>query len=438
MQLIFSKLASLKKRDELRKILANTGWLFFDRFLRMGTGLFVGVWVARYLGVEDFGTLNYVSAFIALFGTLSTLGLPSLVIRTLTYESDKRKEILGTVFWLQFFGGFLTLILALTLVSFLHYEDPLVIKLTFILGSAKIFQAFDTIDYWFQSQVQSKYTVIAKNIAFFVFIFTRIILVNSNAELTYFALAKLAEIIIGAIILSCIYHVQVHSVFLWCWSTNLAKKLLKESWPLILSGLAVMVYMKIDQIMLGQILDTTAVGLYSSAVRLSEVWYFIPTALVSSTAPSIYSAKKELDEAAYYKKIGQLLRILSGIAIVIAVPMSFTSSMLMTSLFGEAYSAAGPVLAIHIWAALFVFMGVGTSPWFIAEKLAHLSFRRTLLGLITNVGLNLILIPSYGGIGAAVATVISQSVATFFSHATHLKTRKLFKIQVQSLLILKT
>ena len=191
--------------------------------------------------------------------------------------------------------------------------------------------------------------------------------------------------------------------------------------------------MKIDQIMLGQMKGDGEVGIYSAAVRISELWYFIPTTIVSSVAPTIYAAKQK-SEGHYYKRIGQLLRLLTYISLVISIPMTFLSKYVVGIMFGSGYVDAGPILAVHIWASLFVFMGVATSPWFIAEKLNHVSLGKTLFGAILNVILNFLLIPEYGGIGAAIATIASQAVAAFFSNAVDRRTHKLFKIQLQSFL----
>jgi PST family polysaccharide transporter len=433
LKLIPKKFSKFKNNQELQKIMKNTGWLFFERILRMGGGLFVGVWVARYLGVEQFGLFNYASAFVALFAAISTLGIPNLIIRTLTEHPEEKNKILGTAFILQLLGGCLTLIICVVTIYLLNSNDPLTITLVTILGSIKIFQCFNTIDLWFQSQVQSKYTVLAKNTAFIIVALLKVILININASLIAFAWATVAEFMIVALGLMISYKYQGYSIRLWRWSFTLAKKLLKESWPLILSGLTIMIYMKIDQIMLGSMIDATAVGLYSSATRISEVWYFIPTAIVSSVAPSIYQARKDSNESLYYHRITQLLKILNVVAISIALPMTFLSTPLIVLLFGVEFMESGTILAIHIWAALFVFMGVATSPWFIAEGLTDLSFRRTFLGAITNIVLNFILIPQYAGAGAAIATVISQAIASFLSNATHPKTKKIFFKQIKSL-----
>jgi PST family polysaccharide transporter len=427
------KLSFLKSSDRLRKIIANTGWLFADRILRMGVGLFVGVWVARYLGVEQFGVFNYATAFVALFSTLSTLGLDAIVVRSIVREPEKRAEILGTAFWLKLLGGVAALLLAVSSIILVRHDDQLTISLVAILSSVGIFQAFDTIDLWFQSQVQSKYTVIAKNTAFVITALVKVTLISIQAPLIAFAWAGLGEVSLGAIGLIISYRVRGYSPWLWPWSSPLAKTLLKESWPLILSGVTIMIYMRIDQIMLGQMIGDKAVGLYSAATRISEVWYFIPMAMASSVSPTIYAAK-EVSESLYYRRIEQFLRLLSWLSIVLAVPMSFLSGTIITVLFGKSYEASASILAIHIWASLFVFMGVGTSSWFIAEGLTQFALRRTIIGAITNVFLNIFLIPAYGGVGAAIATVISQAFASFLSNATHPKTRKIFNLQVKSLI----
>ncbi len=425
-----------KRCGRIRGIITNTGWLFADRILRMGVGLFVSVWVARYLGVEQFGIFNYAVAFVGLWSTFSSLGLPSLVIRSVVHEPEKKEDILGTAFWLQLLGGILSLLLSVITIFLLRHNDQLTISIVSILASIGIIQSFDTIDIWFQSQLKSKFTVIAKNIAFIVTALSKVVLINIHAPLLAFAGVTLAEAVLGAVGLIIVYKIQGYSLWLWRWSWPLAKSLLQESWPLILSGLAVMVYVKIDQIMLGEMIGVQAVGLYSSATRISEVWYFIPGAIASSVNPAIYAAKKQGSEYLYYRRIEQLLRLLSFMALIIALPMSFLSGTVITILFGNEYGAAGSILAIHIWAAFFVFMGVGTSSWFIAEGLTHLSFSRTLMGAIVNIVLNFLLIPTYSGVGAAIATVVSYAVSGFFAHAIYPKTRCIFFLQIKSLTFL--
>ncbi|MEH2202972.1 MAG: flippase [Nostoc sp.] len=432
-KLKIKNLSKFKSRSGLRAIIANTGWLFADRILRMGASLIVGVWVARYLGVKQYGLFNYALAFVALFSPIFTLGLDDVVVRHLVRQSSNKEEILGTTFWLKFLGGIASVLLAVSTMFFLGEHETLKIWLVAILGIAGVFRASDTIELWFQSQVQSKYTVIAKNTAFLLNTLIKIALILTKAPLLAFALVTLAEFAMSAIGLLIVYQVKGSSLWLWRWSIAAAKTLLKESLPLIFSGFAIMIFMRIDQVMLGQMIGDSEVGIYSAAVRVSEIWYFIPGAIVSSVAPAIYAAK-EKSESLYYQRIGQLLSLMTCISLAIALPMSFLSDKIIMVMFGSGYAEAGPILAVHIWTSLFVFMGLATSPWFIAEGLNHVSLGKTLFGAILNIILNLLLIPKYAGLGAAIATIISQAAAAFICNAFDSRTQKLFKIQMRSLI----
>ncbi|MEH2432681.1 MAG: flippase [Nostoc sp.] len=427
-------LSKFKSRSKLHAIISNTGWLFADRILRMGASLVVGVWVARYLGVQQYGLFNYALAFVSLFSPIFTLGLDDIVVRHIVRQSSNKEEILGTTFWLKLLGGIASVLFAVSTMFLLGEDETLKIWLVAILGMAGIFRATDTIEVWFQSQVQSKYAVIAKNTAFLLNSVIKIALILTKAPLLAFAWVTLAEFAMSAIGLLIIYQVKGSSLLLWRWSFSAARSLLKESLPLIFSGFAILIYMKIDQVMLGQMIGNTEVGIYSAAVRISEIWYFIPGAIVSSVAPSIYAAK-EKSESLYYQRIGQLLRLLACISIAIALPMTFLSDKIIMVMFGSGYAEAGPILAIHIWTSLFVFMGLATSPWFIAEGLNHVSLGKTLFGALLNIILNLLLIPKYAGFGAAIATIISQAASTFVCNAFDSRTQNIFKIQVRSLLL---
>ena len=433
-KLKIQNLSQLKSHTKLRKVVGNTGWLFADRILRMGAGLYVGVWVARYLGTEQYGLFNYAMAFVSLFTPIFTLGLDDVVISQLVRERSNKQEILGTTFGLKLIGGIVSVLLAVGCLFLLKEENTLTIWLVAILAMSGIFRTADTIDLWFQSQVQSKYTVIAKNIAYLLSTSFKVGLILTKAPLLTFAWATLAEIVLGAVGLIGIYQIKGFSkIWNWRWSFVTAKNLLRQSFPLIFSGFAILIFMKIDQIMLGEMKGDNEVGIYSAAVRISELWYFIPTTIVSSVAPAIYAAK-EKSEYHYYKRIGQLLRLLTYISLAISIPMTFLSKNIILLMFGNGFIEDGAILSVHFWASLFVFMGVATSPWFIAEGLNNVSLGKTLLGAILNVILNFLLIPQYSGLGAAFATISSQATAAFLSNAVDGRTRKLFQIQLQSLL----
>jgi O-antigen/teichoic acid export membrane protein len=181
---------------------------------------------------------------------------------------------------------------------------------------------------------------------------------------------------------------------------------------LILSGLAVVTYMRIDQVMLGEMVGAGSVGIYSAAVRLSEGWYFVPIAIATSVFPSIVATRK-VNEALYQERLQKLYHFMTWLAIAIAVPVTFLSQIVIKFLYGAGYEGAGTVLAIHIWAGVFVFLGYASGQYLLTENYTRISFYRAFWGMIVNVILNFLLIPRYGPNGAAVATLISQFGATF-------------------------
>lgn len=424
----------LEGRHALQKIIGNIGWLFFDRAVRMVGGLFVGIWIARYLGPPQFGLFSYAIAFVSLFGALASLGLDGVVVRELVRHPDRRLEILGTALSLKLYAGTAAFITATSSMLLLHPKDAETLTLVSIISLGLVFQAFDTIDLWFQSQTQAKFAVFAKNVAFVLLAFGKIGLILMGANLTAFAWAALAEVVIGAIGLCFVFFWRGFGVQSLRFSGALAKTMLGESWPFLLSGLAIMLYMRIDQIMLAEMVGNREVGVYSAALRLSELWYVVPVVIVSSVSPWLTEARM-VSRNLYRERLYQLLKWLAMIAYLIALPMTFLSSSIMPFLYGQQYSSAGMVLAIHIWAALFVFLGVGCSSWMINERLGPLALIQTVMGAVLNIVLNYILIPEYGAVGCAIATTLSYAVAAWLGNALFKETREIFYLQTKAILL---
>ncbi len=422
----------IEHRPNLVKIVDNMGWLFIDKVLRMGAGLLVGIWVARYLGPEQFGLLSFSTAFVALFGALAGLGLQSVVVRNIVLDPTCAEETLGTAALLQLAGGLLAYGCVIGGIVWLRPEDTVPTMLVAILGSILLFKFSDIAVYWFESQVSSKYIAWIQNACFLVFAAIKIGLITTDASLLAFAWVAAGEALVVAILILTMLNMRGPRLLRLRSSINRAKKLLFDSWPLLLSGAAIMVYMKIDQIMLGQMLNDNAVGVYSAAVRISEVWYFIPMVIVASVFPAILEAKKR-DELQYQQRLQRLYDLMVALSVFVALPMTFLSNHIVTGLFGSEYTQAGPILAIHIWASVFVFLGVASSQYFIAENRQILSLQRTLVGAVFNIGLNLLLIPTHGPMGASIATVISYAMADFFSDLLQKETRFMFAMKIKSI-----
>ena len=403
-----------KLSPNLRKILRNIGWLLAERVLRMAVGFVVIAWMARYLGSERFGLLNYAIALVSILSMMAKLGLNRIVVRNIVREPDSKNETLGTAFFLQLTSGIGAFFLAAIAIFLLRPDDATLRLLVAIIAASVSFESLNTIDFWFQSQVQSRYTVWAKNAAFIVVTIVRITLIQRQAPLIAFGWAALAEAALAGLGLAIAYQLTGNGIQAWRFQPRLAKTLLQEGWPLILSSLAIMVYLRVDQVMLGELANEEAVGIYSAATRLSEVWSFVGLSIVNSVTASIVEAKKT-GETPYYQKLQTIFNWLALIAYAIALPLTILSTPIVLFVFGSEYAASGPVLAIHIWAAIFTFLGLAKGVWTVTEGLTKYALVCSAGGAALNVGLNLWLIPRYQATGAAIATVISYGFTDYLT-----------------------
>jgi len=406
--------ARLDKRHNLQKIVSNTSWLFGGNVLRMGVGLLVGIWVARYLGPEQYGILNYALAFVGLFSVLSTLGLDGIAVRELVKYPKRQNEILGSIFLLKLSGGCLAFLSLVIVSAMMKSEDTLIRLIIAIIGLGLIVQSFNTIDLWFRSQVASKYTVLSGSSSFVLASITKVALILKRASLLAFVIVNLGQTILSMIGLIFFFKKKGKSLIRWRPTYSVTVSLIKESWPLLFAGLAIAIYMKIDQIMLGEIIGEKAVGTYAVAVRLSEIWYFIPMAIASSVFPAIVKSK-QLGEKIYKNRIQKFYDLNATLAYLLSIPITFLAPFIISTLYGDAYAGSETIFAIHIWACLFVFLGVARGQYLVNEGLIKFSFFTTAVGAILNVSLNFILIPLYEGVGAAIATVVSYGVSSYLS-----------------------
>ncbi len=427
----------LDGRYRLQAALGNSGWLFADNILRLGVGLIVGVWIARYLGPQQFGLWSYVIAFMALFGAFATLGLDGIVVREVVKNPDQTDELLGSAFALKLIGSSVTFLIAILVISFMRSGETLTLWIAAISAASFIFQSVNVIGFYFQAIVQSRYTVYSATGAFVLMTLVKISLLVTSAPLISFVWAGLGEVAFSTLFLLIAYRSNRYKVWNWRYRGRVARELLRNGWPLMVSSLSIMIYMRIDQIMIGQMLGDREVGLYSAAVKINEAWGFIPTAIVSSLLPAIIEAKKK-SEALYQERLQQLHDLMVWISLAVAVPLTILSDWVVLLLFGHAYEQAGVILAIHVWGGLFAALGVARGSWLLAENLQKYSFWYIGAGAVVNIPGNFLLIPLYGIKGAAIATLFSQAVVAVVAPFFFAKTRPSSLIAVRAMNIFRS
>lgn len=434
MNFLGNSLSEIGTKEGFKKYFKNTGWLFIGRMSGMVASFFVGAYVARYLGPGQYGLLSYVLSYVAILSVFASFGIDSILNRELISRPEKKEELMGSGFLIKITGSLITI--AIIIISLHIIKSDNITSLLIIISSIfYIFNAFGIIDIYFQSQVLSKNTVKIQIISLIITTILKLLFIILNLSVIYFATVYVIDGLILAIGFIISYQKAGNKIIKWKPKKNIILMLLKNSWPMIFSGIAVTIYMKIDQVMITNILGITANGLYSVAVKISEVWYFIPALICSSLFPSIVQAKMSNPQV-YENRLKKLYSLMFYLSISIAIIISLFSGIIITSLFGNEYLGAINALKIHIWAGVGVFLGYALGQYMITENHTKIFFGTTIIGAIINIILNIILIPKIGIAGSAIATTISYILQNL-SIILFKKTRKQIFMIYKSIFIFK-
>lgn len=388
-----------------RRYFANTGWMFLGQMMSLLASFFVGAWIARYLGPEDYGIVNYVVAFVGIFGFISGLGVDNVLSREIIKNPEKENELMGTGMILKVIGGFLTFLVIL-ITNFLIPSNTIIRLFIFIYSLFFLIHPFLIISIYFQAKVQGKNSAKAQIFTLILSSVLKILFIFFGVGLIWLIIIYLLDIVWQAVFLISIYLKNGNKFSLWRFNKGLAKNLLRDGWPLILSTAATYIYLKVDQVMIGRMLGNTEVGLYSAAVKLAEIWYFVPTVMLGSLFPAIVNAKKVSSEI-YHRRLKNLYFFMVIIALIIASVMTLLAKYITILLFGPSYLMSIPILQIYIWSGIGLFLGWTINHYLLAENLTKIIFLSNLLITIINISLNFILISKIGLNGAAIATLIS-------------------------------
>ncbi|RFZ81727.1 flippase [Mucilaginibacter terrenus] len=403
-------------QQALEKYFKNTGWLLIARVGSMVVKFLINsVLLSRYLSTEQFGILNYPMAIVTFTMAIAALGLDGFITRELLNHPERKNTLLGTAFWMRLTAGILTLPLVYVVYLLLSLAKPLETPLTYVLivACSSAVQSVNIVDSFFQSRVQGKnimYVQVSGNI---ISALIKLVFIVLKLSLIWFIWSLLFDTALLALGYLVLYKRNGNSISEWRYDKRITGYLLKHSWPLAFSAILVTIYMKIDQVMIPMFTKASELGVYVNAAALSENWYFIPVAIVSSVFPALIHARKT-DPERYHKRLQNMYDLMIVLSVGIALVMSLGSNLIFHLLYKPAYWPGAPVLSVHVWAGVFVFLGSASGQYLIAEGYFKLSMLRTGIGAVVNIVLNIFLIPAYGIIGAAYATLIAYGVATFF------------------------
>lgn len=414
------KIPSLPGFDQhaFQKYFWNTGWLLSARmgslFLKM---LITAVALPNYLGAEQNGILNYPLVLVTFFIAIAALGMDSFVTRQLLQQPDKENTILGTAFRLRWLAGIAVLpLIYLTyfLIDTFAAQSPAApLEYIAIVALICIFQSVNIIDNYFQSRAEGKFIMIVQIGGNLLSAVIKLLLILWQAPLVWFIWMLALDIFILSVGYMLVYRFRGGRISQWKFDKPMARHLLNHSWPLAFSAFFISLYMKIDQLMIDAYMGKAALGIYTPVVNLSEAWYFIPMAIVTSVFPAIMNARRD-DPVRYKKRLQNLYELMVVLGLVVAIVTTLAAPTLYKIFYKPEFHAGAEILAIHIWAGIFISLNVANGQYLLAEGYTRLLFVRALIGAGVNIVLNSLWIPEYGLLGAAYSTIIAYACSAFF------------------------
>lgn len=421
----------LDGRPLLRLLVQNAGWLIADKLVRLGLGVVTSVWIARYLGPSQFGVFTFGQALVLLYFGGASLGLPDVVLRDLVRHPDRRAAIAASAFVLRMVGAALGLLAIAATALATHPRDPFTLLLCLVFGVSLFPLAFDTVDSSFQATNTVRVIVVARDAVFLVVSLARVVALVVHAPMIVFAYFFTIETTLAGMLVFFVGRLRGRAFRLRDAKFAEMKRLLHESWPLCLRLIFVGIYMRVDQVLVQHMLGDRALGIYSAAARVSEIWYFVPTSAVIALMPSLTQHYQNSPHV-YEEKLTQVMRYVVWTSIVAAACISLGANLIVGLLYGSKYLEAGAVLAVHAWVGIFVAIGYAGSTWFVNTGKLRFGLYQSIAVAIISLLANVLLIPRLGVVGAAFAALISQAFSGVLLNVFHPSTRRLFVLQVRA------
>lgn len=406
--------SSLQQRllptGEMGKIADNSVWLLTEQLLRMGLAFTVGLLVTRYLGPDRYGTLSYAISFAAIIQVVAKLGLDAPLVRDLVKADANTVAVLSTALGLKLLAGLLTTLLTIGLgLTLIPDQEAQAIVAISALGTTLM--AFEVATFWFQAQQHARAMTLIRITILLLLTAVKVGLLINRAPLYAFAWLMMAETSLPIIALYVALMVMRPDLRRYRWHADLARAYLREGWPVLISNAMVVLYLRVDQVMIGLLSSSTQVGYYAAAVRFSEIWGVVPTSIAWAAFPALVRARTH-SEALFAQRVQRLYDGMVLGALVVALVMTAAAVPLIHMLLGPAFAPAAPILMVHVWSSIFVFLELVRGKVLITWRLTGAYSLSTVLGVAVNIALNVLLIPLYGGMGAAIATLVAYGMVT--------------------------
>ncbi len=377
--------------------------------MQMFLSLFISMMIARYLGPTNYGVINYAASFVAFFTSIASLGLDGIIVNELVKNEGKDNDIIGSCICMRFIAGVISVFCICVLVGFLNPGDKILLAVAFLQSLSLPVKAFECINFWYQSKLESKYIVISQIIGYLVVSIYKIYILYAGKGVVWFAASVMIEALVIAVIM--LFSYVKRNGFKFSFDKYRSKQMLSNSIYFMMAGIMTTVYNQIDRVMIGNMIDKKSVGLYTAAVTISSVWSFVPIAVIESIRP-IVMKEKSINENNYKNKFQQLITIVLWLSLAFSLVTIIFGEYIIMILYGNDYKDAINALYFYALGMVFPYIGNVRSLWLICENKHKYVQVFSIIGAIVNIILNLLLINCLGMYGAALATSITQIVVS--------------------------
>lgn len=413
-------------------LIANMNWIFLEKFFRSFLMVVVIGWLAKSIGAELFGVLSVSLAIVEIVRSISAFGMQGVIVRDLAKHPEQTSNILINALTIQVALASLGLLICFALAYYFYWQSEILALTVAIYASSLLILPFSIIKYHFEANIKSKYASVSSIFSQIVTYSILVLLLWYDAHYFVLVIALTIELFLSSLILLIFFLKNSPRLSFSGVNIKSLRAYLEECWPLAISAAAVVLYMKIDTVMIAKLYSAEMAGVYSAAARISEMVYFLPMAIVATLFPLLYQNSSRLPE--FYDRSLQMLYDVFSILGLLFLGFCFLfSSDVIFLVYGEKFAGSAEILVIHAISAVFMFWGFINHRWMLNEGLHSIILKRTILGCALNLGLNYVLIPEQGGVGAALATVISYSCIAFFFDIFHTRTRQVMKKKISSL-----
>ena len=405
----------------------SLSWLIFDKFFRASLNLFLSILLARSLGPENFGILNYLLAFIFLFTAFSSLGINPILTNLIIKNKNKNNNVsIMNAYYIRFLFSLINFLIFIFIIKIIS-KDQIYFNYALILGIGIILKSCEVLFSYFEAKSLSKYIVLSQLIGLVSSTLIILYVINNGLDFTYIYYALIVDVLIVFILINFLYNSKV-SNFLTTFNLLIIKKIIAKSLPVLFSTISIILYMRIDQIMINSMIGEYDLGTYSVSVRFIEIFHFIPKIIMISILPILLLSKK------YNLNLLKLNSLVFKLSLIMVIFIYLSSDYLIPFIFGENYFYSISSTKILSFSIIFVFYGVINEHWYVAKNLQKYYAINVFLGALSNILLNYILIPNFGIEGAAYATIITYFLIIFVFDYLNKKTRNLLLIKLKSLI----